>query len=489
MIGRVAFPPGFTWGVGTSSYQIEGGVGEDGRGESIWDRFSHDGRVANGDTGDVTSDHYHRWAEDVELMARLGVGAYRFSIAWPRIQPEGSGRPNPAGIAFYDRLIDALLERGIQPAPTLYHWDLPQGLEDGGGWLGRNTVERFGEYAARCYEAFGDRVRTWFTINEPWVAATLGYRLGIHAPGYRDLRLAVTAGHHLLLAHGAAVRAFRDSGREGRIGIVLSLSPTYPATQTDADRAAAHGSDGYTNRWFLDPVLTGRYPADMLALFERLTGPLDPIRDGDAALIGEPSDLLGVNYYTRRVIAAGDSNDGGLPWIVRPAAPDTPKSDTGWEITPECLYDVLTRIRDDYGSIPILITENGSTFLDQPGPDGRTPDVGRIRFLRDHLRAAHRAIDAGVPVEGYFHWSLLDNFEWAEGFRTRFGLVHVDYPTGRRLPKDSFHAYARIIAANALEPADQPADTAGPADAPSAPHIEALLGERRRAADGPGAAS
>jgi beta-glucosidase len=485
MTERLTFPAGFTWGVGTSSYQIEGGATQGGRGESIWDRFSHAGRVANGDTGDVTTDHFHRWPEDVELMARLGVGAYRFSVAWPRIQPDGSGRPNPAGVAWYDRLIDALLERGIQPAPTLYHWDLPQALEDGGGWLNRETVERFGDYASHCYEAFGDRVRTWFTINEPWVAATLGYRLGIHAPGYRDLRLAIAAAHHLLLGHGAAVRAFRASGRDGRVGIVLSLAPTYPASDSEDDAIAARGSDGYTNRWFLDPVLTARYPTDMLELFERLAGPLDAIRDGDAGLIGEPSDLLGVNYYTRRVISAGQSNDGGLPWVVRPAAADVPTSDTGWEITPDCLHDVLVRIHDDYGDVPILITENGATFLDQPDPAGRTPDIGRIRFLRDHLRALLRAIDAGVPVEGYFHWSLLDNFEWAEGFRTRFGLVHVDYPSGRRLPKDSFHAYSRIIAANGLDPADEPAGNAGPAEAPSAPHIEAVVATPRSPDAGP----
>ncbi len=451
-MAELRFPEGFTWGVGTSSYQVEGGVHEGGRGESIWDRFSHTpGNVANDDTADVTADHFHRWREDVDILAELGVGAYRFSIAWPRIQPTGRGSPNPAGIGFYDGLIDALLERGIQPMPTLYHWDLPQALEDEGGWLERSTVDAFAAYARICFEAFGDRVGTWFTINEPWVAATLGYRIGLHAPGKRDLRLATRASHHLLLGHGVAVEAFRASGRAGRIGIVASLSPTYAASDSDEDRAAAVGSDGYTNRWFLDPVLTGAYPEDMVELFERLAGPLDYIEPGDAARIGTPSDFLGANYYTRRVVSAG-TTDGGLPWTVRPPASDVRRTDTGWEITPNAFTELLERLARDYPGVPILITENGCVYFDAPDPNGRIPDTGRIAFLRDHLVAIHRAIDAGAPVEGYFHWSLLDNYEWAEGFRSRFGLVHVDYPTGRRLIKDSGRAYAAIIQANAVDP-------------------------------------
>ena len=449
------FPPGFVWGAGTSSYQVEGGVHEDGRGESIWDRFAHaPGNVANDEHADVSADHFHRWPEDVRILAELGLGAYRFSIAWPRIQPDGRGAPNAAGLAFYDRLVDALLERGIQPCPTLYHWDLPQALDDDGGWLARTTVDRFAAYAELCFRTLGDRVRTWFTINEPWVASTLGYRLGIHAPGRRDLRESVIASHHLLLAHGAAVAAFRSGGvgrsGSGRIGIVLSQAPTYPASPSEADAVAARGSDGYTNRWYLDPVLTGAYPADMLELWGRLAGPLDFLRPGDPALIGTPSHFLGVNYYARRVIRAGRSDDG-LPWRVMPADPAVPRTDTGWEITPDALFDHLVRLRADYGDIPILITENGAVFLDQPNPDGRTFDPGRTGFIRDHLVAVHRAIEAGVRVEGYFAWSLLDNFEWAEGFRSRFGLVHVDYPTGRRLVKESGRAYAAMAAANAVE--------------------------------------
>ena len=446
----LTFPDGFVWGAATSSFQVEGALDEDGRGDSIWDRFGRAGRVANGDTGDVSADHYHRWREDVAMMADLGLTGYRFSIAWPRLFPTGSGPLNWNGLAFYDRLVDALLERGIAPAPTLYHWDLPSGLDDDGGWLNRATADRFGEYAASCFDALGDRISTWFTINEPWVASTLGYRLGLHAPGHRDLAESIRASHHLLLAHGRAVQAFRASGKLGRIGVVLSLSPTYPKTDSGEDVDAARGSDGYTNRWYLEPLFRGRYPEDMLELFGRIAGPLDYIEAGDTDVIGGTSDVLGVNYYNRRVVSA--SRGGELPWVIEPAASDTPVTDGGWEIVPQCLTDLLLRLRADYGDIPLLITENGAIFLDGPRPDGRVPDPGRIRFIRDHLVAAHHAIERGVRLEGYYHWSLLDNFEWADGYRPRFGLVHVDYPSGRRLPKESAHYYASVIAANAVDP-------------------------------------
>jgi beta-glucosidase len=462
------FPAGFLWGAATSAYQVEGAVDEAGRGPSIWDRFSHEpGRVANGDSADVSADHYHRWAEDVALMAELRLGAYRFSIAWPRVQPTGRGPVNPAGMAFYDRLVDELLQRGIEPCPTLYHWDLPAALDDAGGWLARATADRFGEYAAACVAALGDRVRTWFTINEPWVAATLGYRLGIHAPGHRDLGEAVRASHHLLLAHGRAVEAFRaarPAAGPGRIGIVLNLLPTYPASDTAADAAAATGSDGYTNRWFLDPVLRARYPEDTIALFERLTGRLDFVEPGDLEAIGAPSDLLGVNYYTRRVVRAVDGP--GLPWAVEPAAAGVPLTEAGWEIVPDALEDLLLRLRDEYGDVPLLITENGAVSNDQPDPRGRVADPGRIRFLREHLTAAHRAIEAGVRLEGYFHWSLLDNFEWADGYRPRYGLVHVDYPSGRRLVKDSGRWYASVIAENGIPAGDGDVDQSSPVAPP-----------------------
>ena len=450
------FPDGFLWGVSTSSYQIEGAVAEDGRGESIWDRFSHTpGKVRNGDTGAVATDHYHRWREDVAIMAELGVSAYRFSIAWPRLFPTGRGALNAAGIAFYDRLVDDLLRHGIEPLPTLYHWDLPQALDDGGGWLNRATGDWFTDYARACFERLGDRVTTWLTINEPWIVGAFGYYDGVHAPGGRDLRSSLIAEHHVLLAHGQAVRAFRGSGRDGRIGIVLNLMPTYPATDSDADGEAALLSDGYTNRWFLDPVLRRAYPRDMVELHEGIVGPLDFIQPGDLEVIGSPTDLLGVNYYSWRLIGAGQDRD--LPWVVVPAPPDIPRSEGGWEIVPDRLADLLIRIRADYGDIPLVIAENGTIRNDEPRAEGRVRDVERIRFIRDHLVAAHRAIDTGVRLEGYFHWSLLDNFEWAEGYWPRFGLVHVDYRTLKRTIKDSGRYYASVIEANGLDPEDDAA--------------------------------
>jgi beta-glucosidase len=450
----IQFPEGFVWGTATSSYQIEGGVNEDGRGESIWDRFSHTpGRIANGNTGDVSTDHYHRWREDVAIMAELGLHAYRFSIAWPRLFPTGRAPLNPKGLAFYDRLVDELLEAGIEPLPTLYHWDLPQALEDQGGWLNRTTADRFTDHAAACFDRLADRVATWFTFNEPWVVGAFGYHEGRHAPGKHDLRSALVAMHHALLAHGNAVRAWRGHGGEGRIGIVLSLMPTYPATDTDADAEAARLSDGYTNRWFLDPVLRGSYPTDMVEVYESLVGQLDFVKPGDLDVIGTPSDLLGVNYYTWRRVSAAE--DGDLPWIVVPAGADVPRTDGGWEIVPHCLTDLLVRLRDDYGDLPLLITENGAIYNTVPGPDGRVRDQERARFIHDHLVAAHRGIERGVRLEGYLHWSLLDNFEWAEGYRARFGLVFVDFASGRRTIKDSARYYASVVTANGLDPEDE----------------------------------
>ena len=403
---------------------------------------------------DVTADHYHRWREDLALMAEIGLREYHGSIAWPRVLPGGRTPVNPRGLAFYDALVDGLLGAGISPAFTLYHWDLPQALDDEGGWLARSTAEAFAEYARICFDALGDRVAIWYTINEPWVVATLGYRLGLHAPGHRDLREAFVASHHQLVAHGLAVGAFRASGARGRIGAAPNLLPTYPATDSGDDAAAAIGSDGYTNRWFLDPLFRAGYPDDTRELVERLTGPMDYELPGDPALIAQPIDLLGINYYSRRVVRAGEGDT--FPWTVVPASSAVPTTDAGWEIVPDSLVDVLTRVKRDYGAIPLHVTENGAVYLDRPGPDGRIADTGRRRFLRDHLVAAHRAIEAGVPLEGYDHWSLLDNFEWADGFRPRYGLIDVDYPTGRRLIKESGRDYAAIIAANAVDPDAEP---------------------------------
>ena len=454
------FPEGFLWGVATSAYQIEGAVESDGRGSSIWDTFSHaPGKIDGGGTGDVACDHYNRWRPDVDLIASLGVNAYRFSIAWPRIVPTGSGRVEQRGIDHYSQLIDALLDRGIEPVVTLYHWDLPQALEDcdtglGGGWRNRDTVERFVEYAGTCFDAFGDRVTWWLTINEPWIIGLLGYLHGLHAPGYKgDVLGEVTVFHHLLLAHGRAVQEFRKVGIEGgKIGLAPNLSPHYPASDDQADVEVTRASDGYVNRWFLDPVYKGSYPSDMRRRYEELLGPLDFIRDGDLETISRPTDYLGINYYSFRAMQAVP---GDTPWPWRVVVPEhvettggftagVASTGAGTPIVPWALTDLLVRVRDDYGAPPIMITENGAVFPES------LHDERRVRFIRDHVAALHDAIEQGVPVIGYCHWSLMDNFEWALGYAQRFGLVHVDYETLERTVKDSGRYYGQIARANAL---------------------------------------
>jgi beta-glucosidase len=438
------FPPGFLWGAATSSFQIEGSLDADGRGPSIWDSFAGE----SGDTGESACDHYRRWRDDVELLAEIGVNAYRFSIAWPRLFPSGAGELERRGLDHYDRLIDALLERGIEPVVTLFHWDLPQALQDGGGWRSRETVDRFAEYARTCFDAYGDRVRRWITQNEPWVHGILGHYVGMHAPGEKDLRGAITAIHHILLSHGRAVQELRNGGRDGEIGIAFSLFPTYPASDDDADREAALICDGYHNRWFLDAVLRGSYPVDMERLFEERIGALDFVRDGDFDTISAGSDFVGVNYYSRGVVRASPGHEP-LPYEVVSARDlDVPLTDGGYEIAPFGLTDLLVRLRADYGEVPILITENGAIYGDAPH------DPGRVRFLHDHLAAVHEAIEQGVPVRGYFAWSLMDNFEWALGYEPRFGLVHVDYATQQRTIKDSGRYYREIAGANALVEAE-----------------------------------
>ena len=444
-----SFPQGFLWGVSTSAYQIEGAVDEDGRGESIWDVFSHTpGKIDGGGTGDVACDHYHRWRDDVDLVASLNLNAYRFSLAWPRLFPDGRAR-EPRGFDHYSRLLDALLERGIEPVVTLYHWDLPQALEDGGGWRSRDTVERFAEYAAACFDAYGDRVRRWITINEPWIIGLLGYRLGLHAPGHTDVREEITAFHHVLLAHGRAVQEHRRSGATGLIGAAPNLLPHYPLTDDPADAEASWASDGYVNRWFLDPLFRGAYPDDQRARYEERVGPLDFVHDGDLATIAARADYLGVNYYAPRWLQAVPG-DTPWPWrVVVPQGTETtggltagvPQTEAGTPIVPHGLTDLLVRVRDDYGDVPILITENGAVF-NEPLNDER-----RVLFIRDHLEAVHEAIGRGVNVIGYCHWSLLDNFEWKLGYAQRFGLVHVDYATQERTIKDSGRAYGEMIRA------------------------------------------
>ncbi|WP_019631816.1 GH1 family beta-glucosidase [Actinomadura atramentaria] len=433
-------PDGFQWGVATAAYQIEGAVAEDGRGPSTWDVFAHTpGRVRDGQTGDVACDHYHRWPEDVALMAGLGVDAYRFSVAWPRVQPTGTGPANAAGLDFYDRLVDGLLERGISPAATLYHWDLPQPLEDAGGWMNRDTAHRFAEYAGLVAERLGDRVDTWITLNEPVVVMAYGYAFGIYAPGRALMLDALPTAHHQLLGHGLAVAALRGHGAD-RIGITNHYSPAIPADDDSAEAAGAF--DALMNRLFTDPVLTGAYP-DLGGL------PTDFVQTGDLDVIAAPVDFLGVNYYQPTWLAK-PAADSPLPFDMVDAPGDLPVTGMGWPIVPEQFLGLLRGLRDRYGTAlpPIVVTENGASFADEPGPDGTVDDADRIAFLDGHIRAMRTAIEEGIDVRGYFAWSLLDNFEWAEGYEPRFGLVHVDYPTQRRTPKRSYAWYRDLIAAS-----------------------------------------
>jgi beta-glucosidase len=446
----LAFPPGFLWGAATSAYQIEGAVAEDGRGESIWDRFSHTpGAIRDGTSGDEACDHYHRWRQDVDLMAGIGLNAYRFSIAWPRVVPDGAGAVNQRGIDFYSRLVDGLLDRGIAPMATLYHWDLPQALQDrAGGWASRETAERFGEYATAVFRALGDRVGHWVTLNEPWVSAFLGHHRGVHAPGARDLAVAVRASHHLLVGHANALVAYRSLGLAGHIGITLDLQVSTPATDSPADHAAAVLADGATNRWFLDPLLRGTYPADIIELYAAHGAPLgDDVQPGDLARISGKVDFLGVNYYFRRFVRASSE---GLGWTedLGPTSEQGGPTEMGWNIDPDGLAEQLGRLRADYPPLPIHVTENGIALPDQPDGNGVVHDPARIDYLEAHIRAAERAMDAGTDLRGYFVWSLLDNFEWSYGYRPRFGLVHVDYATHRRTPKSSAGWYGEVIRAN-----------------------------------------
>ena len=441
-----SFPSDYVWGAATAAYQIEGAWDEDGKGESIWDRFCHTpGNIANGDTGDVACDHYHRWRTDVGLMKQLGVKAYRFSIAWPRVLPDGRGRVNPKGLDFYSRLVDALLEAAIEPYVTLYHWDLPQGLQDQGGWPARLTAEAFVEYADLVTRRLGDRVKHWMTLNEPFVSAFVGHLQGRHAPGHSDLGEALAAAHHLLLAHGWAVPVVRSNVREAEAGIALNLGGQFPASPSVADRAAAWHGDGVLNRWFLDPISARGYPADIVAHYGY---PMDFVQAGDLESIAVPLDFLGVNYYSRTIVRSREvAEANNAPRTVR-AQPQ--RTEMGWEVYPEGLYDLLGRLHFDYRFPTLYVTENGAAYPDQIGPDGSVQDPDRMAYLEGHFKAAARAIAAGVPLRGYFVWSLLDNFEWGHGYSKRFGLVYVDYPTQRRVLKTSAHWYKRVIAANGV---------------------------------------
>jgi len=438
------FPSDFIWGAAASAYQIEGAAHEDGRGESIWDRFSATpGKVRAGDTGEIACDFYHRYPEDIGLMRELGLDAFRFSIAWPRIVPNATGPVNEAGLDFYDRLVDALLEAGIRPYVNLFHWDLPQKLEDAGGWPERATAEAFAGYAAVVAQRLGDRVKDWITHNEPFCTSWLGYGLGAHAPGRTSVRDALAASHHALLAHGWAVEAIRRASPGAEVGIVVDPWPIHPASDDPVDVAAAWAEDGVRNRWFFDPLLRGSYPEDVL---ERFADEAPPVRDGDLATISVPLDFLGVNNYSRRIVRAGLNGT-----VIDVPAPGGELTDMGWEVYPDGLFDSLLRMHREYGVESIYVTENGAAFADVRSHDGQIHDVERIAFLDGYLDAIERAIAEGVPLRGYFVWSLLDNFEWSLGYSKRFGLVYVDYPTLERVPKDSFYWYRDLIGSGRMQ--------------------------------------
>jgi beta-glucosidase len=435
-------PPSFKWGVATSSYQIEGAIAEDGRTPSIWDTFCRvPGAVHEADNGDVACDHYHRMPQDVALIKSLGVDTYRFSVAWPRVQPGGRGPVNPAGLAFYDRLVDELLATGLDPWVTLYHWDLPQELEDAGGWPNRDTAYRFADYAMLVFDQLQDRVGTFTTLNEPWCSAWLGYNVGVHAPGRQDFDASLAAVHHLLLGHGLATQRMRAAETSPHTyGITLNMGTADPATDSPADRDAARRADGMGTRIYLDPLRYGRYPADIVADLA-VRGSAFPVRDGDLPIIATPFEVLGVNYYFGQDFAGTDADGNthdalGEP-VVRAVLPGTARTAMDWPITPERFTQLLVRLHRDYPGLPLVVTENGAAFDDEADGSGWVQDDDRTAYLATHIAAVADAVAQGADVRGYFAWSLMDNFEWAYGYAKRFGIVHVDYATQERTPKQS----------------------------------------------------
>lgn len=445
-VGKSEFPEGFLWGAGTSAYQIEGAAREDGRGESIWDRFTRRPyAVRNGDNGDVACDHYHRVDEDVALMAALGLKSYRFSISWPRVLPSGRGQVNQVGLDFYERLVDKLLRAGIIPNATLYHWDLPQAIQDAGGWKNREIAGWFADYAAVVFRRLGDRVKLWATLNESWVTSFMGHGTGVMAPGWADTSLAYQSAHHQLLAHGRAVQVFREGCYPGEIGIVLWSEPAIPASQGEADRDACVRYALHIGNLFSEPLFHGCYPQP---LFDWLGEMAPQVQPGDLELISQPLDWLGINYY-RSVKVGYDPGAGHLK--CRTDYLDAPlwsRTGMGWGVFPAGLADVLAHYQETYGNLPLYITENGCSLAGEPGLERELDDLGRIRYLRAHFLAAQQAIQRGVNLKGYYVWSLLDNFEWAEGYSQRFGLVHVDFQSGKRTPKRSYQWYRDVIAQN-----------------------------------------
>ncbi len=440
-------PQGFTWGAATAAYQIEGAWNEDGKGESIWDRFSHTPQsIETGETGDIACDHYHRWREDVRLMQAIGLQAYRFSISWSRILPKGRGAINIRGLDFYSKLVDELLEAGIEPFVTLYHWDLPQGLQDEGGWPARSTAEAFGEYAAAVGRHLGDRVKKWMTLNEPHVSAVVGYLEGRHAPGHTNLREALSASHHLLLAHGLALPILRGASSGSQVGIALDYRPQTPASPSAADRAAAWREGGLINRWFLDPLAGRGYPEDLRRAYD---DEMPYVQSGDLLQIAGRIDFLGLNYYFRNIArSSAEPDQSNLPVqaVVNPEV-----TEMGWEVYPEGMFQMLGEVHFGYGFPAYYITENGAAYPDTVDKTGTVLDQNRISYIKRHLRQLAAAMAMGVPVRGYFAWSLMDNFEWAFGTSKRFGLIHVDYATQRRTIKASGHWYRSIIQHNAID--------------------------------------
>ncbi len=441
------FPQGFVWGAATASYQIEGAWNEDGKGESIWDRFSHTpGKVQDGDTGDVACDHYHRWEADLDLLKKLGLKAYRFSVAWPRVLPNGRGEANQFGLDFYNKLVDRLLKLNIEPYVTLYHWDLPQKLQDTGGWVSRPVVDAFVEYADIVSRSLGDRVKNWITLNEPWVSAFVGYRDGRHAPSHTDMHEALAASHHLLLSHGLAVPVIRRNCPNANVGITLNLTPQVPASPSVADRNAANWVDGYINRFFLDPLVGRGYPQDMVNDYG---DDMAFVQAADMEAISVPIDFLGINYYTRNIVRSEKISEAENAPRTKVRGGEI--TEMGWEVYPAGLYKILGRLHFDYDFPAIHITENGAAFNDQVSADGEVHDPARLSYLKRHLEQVHRAIEAGVPVKGYFAWSLMDNFEWGFGYSKRFGLIYVDYETQQRIFKSSAKWYQRVVEQNAVD--------------------------------------
>jgi beta-glucosidase len=467
MTSQLTFPTGFTWGTATASYQIEGAASDDGRRPGIWDTFSRvPGKVDGGDTGDIACDHYHRLEQDLDLLSSLGIHSYRFSVSWPRVLSDDTAQPNKKGLDFYERLVDGLLERDISPLLTLYHWDLPQWREDAGGWLDRNTVDRFVDLAVLIGRTLGDRVETVTTLNEPWCSAFLGYGSGEHAPGRTDNASALMAAHHLNLAHGRAVTALRSVlPKSARLSVSLNLAHVEPASDSADDLAAARHVDAVANRIFLEPMLRGRYPEHLMEDLEHITD-WAFVRDSDLAEIAAPIDILGINYYSPSRVAAvatdtaytassaralsGPARWPGTDRAVSVARPG-PVTGMGWAVAPETLTSLLLGVHRDYPEVPLMVTENGCCYEDKLGGDGAVHDEERIRYLRDHLAAVHTAIDAGVNVHGYYLWSFMDNFEWAWGYSKRFGIVYVDYKTQKRVPKDSGLWYRGVIHANGVD--------------------------------------